>query len=67
LTDDEDPTFALIQYHTDEERDRKIAALPASVKRYIAIPYECKSIEEWQREVDADEERRRREQESEQD
>ncbi len=65
LTDDEDPTFVLIQYHSDEERDRKIAALPPRVKPYVVIPYECKTIEEWQAEVDADEAKRRAERERE--
>ncbi len=65
LTYDEDSTFARIQYHSDEERDRKIAALPPSVKRYVVIPYECKTIEEWQAEVDTDDAKRRAERASE--
>jgi hypothetical protein len=61
----QDPTFALIGYHDEAERDAKIASLAASVRSIVCIPYECETIEEWQAQVKADEERRRREEETE--
>jgi hypothetical protein len=65
LMPDEDPTFALIMYDSEEERDQKFAALPPSVTSIVALPRECKSIEEWEAELKADEDRRRRERENE--
>jgi hypothetical protein len=59
----QDPTVAVIRYHTQEECDRKIAQLPPHIKRYVCLPYECATVEEWQAEVRAEaaaaEERRR--------
>ncbi len=60
-----DPTFAYISYDTEEERDQKIAVLPPSVKHIVCIPNMAPSIEAWEAEVKADEERRRRERENE--
>jgi hypothetical protein len=56
--------FALIGYHTEAELQEKIKSLPPHIKRIACIPYECATIEEWQADVKADEERRRREREN---
>jgi hypothetical protein len=56
--------FAAISYHTDAELQQKIAELPPSVRRIIAIPYKAASIEAWEAEVRADEARGRREREN---
>ena len=42
----------------DAERQQKNAALPPG-KRYVALPRECKSIEEWQREFNEEAEKQR--------
>ncbi|MDQ4146219.1 MAG: hypothetical protein M3120_00735 [Pseudomonadota bacterium] len=41
----QDPAFALITYDTDEERDGKVAELPACVRSIICIPNMARSIE----------------------
>ncbi len=47
------PNFAMVSYNTDEERDRKVAALPPTVRRYVCIANMAPSIKAWQAEIKA--------------